>query len=197
MGWSARPKRNPTRRLISPHLRFTVLEGERGLGRGISELRFVVGDKELGPGAKASGDNGFETMFDGNNRTLVKWKSGRNAAITCDDPVAPTAVKLWTSEGGRGVRSFRVEGAKADSTDGLNWVELLHYDAGDGKNHPQRQMGHDSDLSQRRRPRAREHRQGPRPRQFCPHPAGPSEGSYPCSGCEEELSKGKTNHENR
>ena len=41
--------------------------------------------------------------------------------------------RLWTSEGGRGVRSFRVEGAKADSTDGLNWVELLHYDAGDGK----------------------------------------------------------------
>jgi|TARA_B100002051_G_scaffold272114_1_gene308143 hypothetical protein len=131
VGFAAEKK--PDAAVNFTHLRFTVLEGERGLGRGISELRFVVGDKELGPGAKASGDNGFETMFDGNNRTLVKWKSGRNAAITCDDPVAPTAVKLWTSEGGRGVRSFRVEGAKADSTDGLNWVELLHYDAGDGK----------------------------------------------------------------
>ena len=119
------------------YLRFTVLEGARGLGRGVSELRFVVGDKELGPGAKASGDKGFETMFDGNNRTLVKWKSGRSATITCDKPSAPTAIKLWTSEGGRGVRSFRVEGAKADSIDGLHWVELLHYDAGDGKIIPQ------------------------------------------------------------
>ena len=35
------------------------------------------------------------------------------------------------------MRSFRVEGAKADSIDGLHWVELLHYDAGDGKIIPQ------------------------------------------------------------
>jgi hypothetical protein len=119
------------------HLRFTVLEGARGLGRGVSELRFVVGDKELGRGARASGDKGFEAMFDGNNRTLVKWKSGRSATITCDDPVAPTAVKLWTSEGVRGVRSFRVDAAKASGADGLHWVELLHYDAGDGKIIPQ------------------------------------------------------------
>ena len=83
VGFAAEKK--PDAAVNFTHLRFTVLEGERGLGRGISELRFVVGDKELGPGTKASGDNGFETMFDGNNRTLVKWKSGRNAAITCDD----------------------------------------------------------------------------------------------------------------
>jgi len=134
-GFAADKKPDPT--VTFTHLRFTVLEGSGGLGRGVSELRFVVGDKELGPGAKASGDKGFETMFDGDNRTLVKWKSGRSATITCDDPAAPTAVKLWTREGGRGLRSFRVDGAKADSTDGLHWVELLHYDAGKGKVIPQ------------------------------------------------------------
>jgi len=39
----------------------------------------------------------------------------------------------------RGVRSFRIEGAKESLGDGLNWVELLHYDAGEGNMIPQGQ----------------------------------------------------------
>ncbi len=121
-------------------LRFTILEGTSNFSRGIQEIRYLVGDKEIGVGSKIVDSNrGAEILFDGKTNKMVKWMSGRSATIDCGKQIAPTGFKIWSEGGNRGVRSFRIEGAKGIGTDGLTWVELLQYDAGKGKAIPKRQ----------------------------------------------------------
>ncbi|MBD3320041.1 MAG: hypothetical protein GF350_02995 [Chitinivibrionales bacterium] len=115
------------------YLRFTVIEQEKGLGAGIAEMRFIQDGEEFGPGMTLSGESDAALVFDGATNEIVKWSEGSWMVLDAGDGVqtAPTGFKIYTSGSGRGLRAFRIEGAKTGS-DGLTWVTLLDYHAGEG-----------------------------------------------------------------